>query len=122
VPDNPAKDALYELLDYFEQVETQSAALLACLRDNGIVTDEKLAPYLAKAADATEVKSRAMHARFDYLFNTDQTTKPATEANPTPPKERPTQPEGEAAVEQKQEQNQEHNNEKPKKEQDEEAA
>jgi hypothetical protein len=96
MPDNPVKDALYELLDYLEQVETSSGALLAFLKDNGTVTDEKLAPYLEQASTATEVKSRAIHARFDYLFRTDETAKPATEANPTPPNERPTRATGPA--------------------------
>jgi hypothetical protein len=89
VPDNPTKDALYELLDYLELVETQSGSLMAFLRDNGIVTDEKLAPYLEQAASATEVKSRAIHARFDFLFDSDRTSKSSTEVNPTPPKEQP---------------------------------
>lgn len=76
--DNPAKDALYELLDYLEQVETRTGALLQFLRDNDIVTDENFAPYLKQASNATDIKSRAIHARFDFLFNTDD-AKPATE-------------------------------------------
>ena len=76
--DNPAKDALYELLDYLEQVETRTGALLQFLRDNGTVTDKNFAPYLERASNATEVKSRAIHARFDFLFHTDD-AKPATE-------------------------------------------
>jgi len=83
VPDNPTKDALNELLDYLEQVETQSGAMLAFLRDNDILTDENFAPYLEKASNATDVKSRAIRARFDFLFNTDD-AKPATDVVPAP--------------------------------------
>ena len=76
--ENNFREALEELLDYLEQVETQSGAVLQFLRDKGIVTDENFAPYLDKAGDATSVKSRAMRARFDFLFTTDD-VKPATE-------------------------------------------
>ena len=87
--DNPTKEALYELLDYLEQVETKCGALMAFFRANGTITDDAIAPYLKQADDATDVKSRAIRARFDYLFDTEDTVTPATDANPQPPQERP---------------------------------
>ena len=79
--DNPVREALEELLDYLEQVETQSAAVFAFLRESKVANDKKLAPYLEQAANATSVKSTAIRARFDYLFTKDD-AKPATEVNP----------------------------------------
>jgi len=71
VAENSVREALEELLDYLEQVETQSEAVLQFLRDNSGATEEKLALYLEKAGNATEIKSRAIRARFDFLFTTD---------------------------------------------------
>ncbi len=87
--ENPAKEALYELLDYLEQVETQCGALMAFFRSNGTVTDQKLAPFLEQADNATDVKSRAIRARFDNLFATDETFKSATDVNPQTPDRQP---------------------------------
>jgi len=81
VSDNHTREAMEELLDYLEQVETQSGAVLELLRDAGIATDEKLAPYLERSSNATDVKSRAIRARFDFLFTEDE-AKPATEGVP----------------------------------------
>ena len=89
--DNPTKDALYELLDYLEQVETRCGALMAFFRANGTITDDAIAPYLKQADDATDVKSRAIRARFDYLLDGEETTTSATDANPQPPHKRPTE-------------------------------
>ena len=80
--DSPAKEALYELLDYLEQVETKCGALMAFFRANGTITDENLAPFLERADNATDVKSRAIRARFENLFARDETTVPATDVNP----------------------------------------
>jgi len=80
VPDNPTREALEELLDYLEQVETRTGAILLFLKDKGILaSDEELKPYLNQASFATDVISRAIHARFDALFNRDEAL-PATEA------------------------------------------
>ena len=84
MPDNPTREALEELLDYLELVETQSGAVAAFLRANGTITDETLAPYLEQAATATDIKSRAIRARFDFLFNVDS-NKSATDVNPSMP-------------------------------------
>jgi len=91
VADNPTKEALYELLDYLEQVETESGALMAFFRANGTITDEKFAPYLEQAENATDVKSRAIRARFEHLFTSEETVVTATEANPGTPNQRPPQ-------------------------------
>ena len=86
MPDNPAKEAFNDILIYLENVETQTGALLQFLRDNGTVTDEKLAPYLEQASKASDVRLRAARARIDYLFSADEISKPATEAIPSPPR------------------------------------
>lgn len=84
MPDNPTRDALEELLDYFEQVETRTGALLLLLKDKGIIkSDEELKPYLDQASNGTDVIARAVHARFDFLFTKDD-AKPATEGVPAP--------------------------------------
>ena len=83
--DNPAKEALCELLDYLEQVETKCGALMAFFRANGTISDQNLAPFLEHADNATDVKSRAIRARFDNLFAADETTVSAPEANPQTP-------------------------------------
>jgi hypothetical protein len=46
------KQILDELFSSFEDSETQSAALLLFLKDQGIATEEKLAPYFEQAAPA----------------------------------------------------------------------
>lgn len=79
--ENNVREALEELLDYLEQVETQSGAVLQVLRDMGMISDENFRPYLEKASNATSVKSRAIRARFDFLFTKDE-AKPATEGVP----------------------------------------
>jgi hypothetical protein len=89
--DNPTKEALYELLNSLERLETQCDAMMACLRAEGVMTDEKLAPFLEQASKASDVRSRALHARLDHLLDTEDTVKPAAEANPQQPNERPTE-------------------------------
>ncbi len=85
MPENATREALEELLDYLEQVETQSGAVFSFLKDNGRMTDEKLAPYLEQARTATGVKSRAIRARLNFLFSPENTNKSATDVNPTSP-------------------------------------
>jgi hypothetical protein len=46
------KQILDELFSSFEDSETQSAALLLFLKDQGIATEEKLAPYFKQRTPA----------------------------------------------------------------------
>jgi hypothetical protein len=65
----PIKEILDELFSLLETLETQSLALTQFLKDQGIATDEKLAPYLDRAGNASSVKWRAARARMHYLLS-----------------------------------------------------
>jgi hypothetical protein len=65
----PIKEILDELFSLLESFETQSLALTQFLKDEGIATDEKLAPYLDRAGNASSVKWRAARARMQYLLS-----------------------------------------------------
>jgi len=65
----PIKKILEELFSLLESLETQSLALTQFLKDQGITTDEKLAPYLDRAGNASSVKWRAARARMQYLLS-----------------------------------------------------
>jgi hypothetical protein len=65
----PIKEILDELFSLLETLETQSLALTQFLKDQGITTDEKLAPYLDRAGNASSVKWRAARARMQYLLS-----------------------------------------------------
>jgi hypothetical protein len=74
------KQILDELFSYFEDSETQSAALLLFLRDQGIATQEKLAPYFEQAANTSEVRWRAARVRMGALLASAlKTSEPAPE-------------------------------------------
>jgi hypothetical protein len=62
------KQILDELFSSFENSETQSAALLLFLKDQGIATEEKLAPYFEQAANTSEVRWRAARVRMGALL------------------------------------------------------
>ena len=66
---DPIKEILDELFSLLETLETQSLALTQFLKDEGIATDEKLAPYLDRAGNASSVKWRAARARMQYLLS-----------------------------------------------------
>jgi len=65
----PIKEILDELFSLLESVEAQSLALTQFLKDQGIATDKKLAPYLDRAGNASSVKWRAARARMQYLLS-----------------------------------------------------
>jgi chemotaxis protein histidine kinase CheA len=65
----PIKEILDELFSLLESLETQNLALTQFLKDQGIATDEKLAPYLDRAGNASSVKWRAARARMQYLLS-----------------------------------------------------
>ncbi len=66
--DNPIKEVLDNLFTLLESMETQNAAVLEFLKDQGLATNEKLAPYFDRAASASSVKWRAARARMAYLL------------------------------------------------------
>jgi hypothetical protein len=68
VQTEPLKEILAELFALLEAQETHSAAVLQFLNDQGIATDEKLAPYLEKAGRASNVKWLAARKRMEYLL------------------------------------------------------
>lgn len=65
---NPVKEVLGELFSLLEAQETQNAAVLQFLMDQGIATEEKLAPYLEQAGNGSNVKWRAARKRMEYLL------------------------------------------------------
>jgi hypothetical protein len=70
---NPAEDVLNELLPYFEALDTQNAALVQFLKDKRVVSDEQLAPYLERAAKASNVKWFGARLRMGRLFSVPET-------------------------------------------------
>jgi hypothetical protein len=65
---DPLKEVLGELFSLLEDQETQSAAILQFLKDQGIATEEKLAPYLEQAGNRSNVKWRAARKRMEFLL------------------------------------------------------
>ena len=98
--DNPIKEVLDGLFTLLESMETQNAAVLELLKDQGFATDEKLAPYFDQAASASSVKWRAARARMAYLLApapkkaTDQEAPDAKEPQGKAVEQKDTQPNG----------------------------
>ena len=67
-----AQELLNELGSSLEGLETQHGALLQFLKDDGVVTDDQLAPYLAQAGKASNVRWRAARIRLARLFSTEK--------------------------------------------------
>jgi hypothetical protein len=64
----PIKEVLGELFSLLESMEARSDAILLFLKDSGTATEQKLAPYLQQAANASSVKWRAARRRMEYLL------------------------------------------------------
>jgi hypothetical protein len=64
-----AQELLNELGSSLEHLETQQAAILQFLKDEGIVTEDKLAPYLIQAGKASNVRWRAARVRLERLIS-----------------------------------------------------
>jgi chemotaxis protein histidine kinase CheA len=88
---DPIKEILGELFSLLETFETQSLALTQFLKDQGIATDEKLAPYLERAGNASSVKWRAARARMQYLLS--PVPKPAGDTEKDKNKDKKAEPE-----------------------------
>jgi hypothetical protein len=67
-----AQELLNELGSSLQSLETEQAALLQFLKDNGILTDDQFAPYLAQAGKASSVRWRAAHVRLERLFSSER--------------------------------------------------
>jgi hypothetical protein len=79
------KQVLDELFPTLEALEAQSAGLLAFLENEGLATDERLAPYLDRAGKASNVRWRAIRVRIDRLLSAAFKAAQAEPA-PEPPK------------------------------------
>ena len=67
-----AQELLNELGSSLKNLETEQAALLQFLKDNGVLTDDQFAPYLAQAGKASSVRWRAAHVRLERLFSSER--------------------------------------------------
>lgn len=67
-----AQELLNELSSSLEKLETQNAALLQFLKDEGIVTDDQLVPYMIKAGNASDVRWRAARVRLERLISSEK--------------------------------------------------
>jgi hypothetical protein len=63
------EEILNDLIPSLEALETKSAAVLEFLKNEGIATDEKLAPYLEQAAGASNVRWLAVRVRMERLLS-----------------------------------------------------
>jgi len=89
-------DVVKQILDEFypqlEALDTQCSALRQLLKDEGLATDEKLAPYLEQAGKRSSVKWLANRLRIEHLLSSlvkepaESTQKP-TEKPEKPPVE-----------------------------------
>jgi hypothetical protein len=65
---NPIAEIFDEMFTLLQDLETRSVAVLEYLKEQSGATDEKLAPYLDRAAAASDVRWRAARARMDHLL------------------------------------------------------
>jgi hypothetical protein len=65
---NPIAEIFDEVFTLMEDLETRSVAIVEYMKEQGGVSDEKLAPYLDRAAAASDVRWRAARARMEHLL------------------------------------------------------
>ena len=58
-----------EILPYFEDLDTQSAAVLQFLKDTKVATDSTLATYLEQAAKASNIRWQAARLRMISILS-----------------------------------------------------
>jgi hypothetical protein len=63
------KQIVDEILSSLEPIETQSVAILQFLKAKGIASDDDLAPFLAQAGNASNVRWRAVRVRTAALIS-----------------------------------------------------
>jgi hypothetical protein len=66
-----AQELLNQLGSSLEKLETQHAALLQFLKDNGTLKDDQFAPYLAQAEKASGVRWLAARLRLESLMRSE---------------------------------------------------
>jgi hypothetical protein len=65
---NPIAEIFDEVFTLMQDLETRSVAVFEYMQEQGGATDEKLAPYLDRAAGAADVRWRAARARMEHLL------------------------------------------------------
>jgi hypothetical protein len=63
------EEALNELFPALEALETQSGAMIEFLKERGIASDNDLAPFVERAANASSVRWRAARLRINHLLS-----------------------------------------------------
>jgi hypothetical protein len=81
---NSMREVLDDLFTLLEALEAQNIAVLQFLKDQGIAPDDKLAPYLDRAGNASSVRWRAARARMNHLLAPapEKTSEPTAEKQP----------------------------------------
>jgi hypothetical protein len=63
------EEVLNELFPALEALETQSGAMMQFLKERGVASDNDLAPFVERAANASSVRWRAARLRIDHLLS-----------------------------------------------------